>query len=68
MPLRWIALLSNEIKTDLSASTGVHSGADIAKLLLVGASSVQIVSSIYQNGPAHINKMLNDLIEWMKKK
>jgi len=67
MPLRWIALLSNEIKTDLSASTGVHSGADIAKLLLAGASSVQIVSSIYQNGPAHINKMLNDLIEWMKK-
>jgi len=67
MPLRWIALLSDEIKTDISASTGVHSGADIAKLLLVGASSVQVVSSIYQNGPKHIQKMLSDLQEWMKK-
>ena len=66
-PLRWIALLSDEIKTDISASTGVHSGADIIKQLLVGASSVQVVSAIYKNGPAHISKMLEDLQEWMKK-
>ena len=40
--LRWIALMSNEVKCDLAASTGVHSGETAIKLLLAGAAAVLI--------------------------
>jgi len=36
--------------------------------LLAGAKAVQIVSSIYKNGPEYINTMLSFLEKWMEKK
>ena len=67
-PLRWIGMLSDNVKCDLVASTGVHEGEDVLKNILVGAKAVQVVSSIYKNGPSHIKKMLDDLNIMMDKK
>ena len=68
MSLRWIAILSDRVKCDLVASTGVHDGNGVIKQLLAGATAVQIASTLYKNGPEVIGKMLNDLETWMSKK
>lgn len=66
--LRWIALLSGVIDKDLVASTGVHDGAGLIKQLLVGATAVQVVSTLYRNGSGQINVLLQELENWMEQK
>lgn len=66
--LRWVALLSDKIRTPISASTGVHNGEDVVKQLLAGAKTVQVVSSIYKNGSPVIGEMLSSLEKWMEEK
>ena len=68
LPLRWIGMLSDEVKCDLAATTGIHDGHTVLKNLLAGASAVQIVTAIYHNGPEVIGKMLDQIEEWMNKR
>lgn len=63
--LRWIALLADNLKCDLAASTGNHSGADVIKQLLAGATAVQLCSVLYRDGIEVIPKILQELTEWM---
>ncbi|MFO7896621.1 MAG: dihydroorotate dehydrogenase-like protein [Candidatus Cloacimonadales bacterium] len=65
--LRWIGIMNGLLDCDISASTGVHSGADLIKMLLVGADSVQVVSAIYEKSPQFITDALNQLSAWMQK-
>ena len=65
--LRWIALLSDKVKCDLAASTGVHNGEGVIKQILAGATAVQIVSAIYKHGPEHISTILKNIENWMEK-
>jgi len=66
---RWIAMASSQdIKIDISASTGVHSGADAIKYLLAGATSVQVCSILYQKGMPFIKDMNQQIGNWMDKK
>lgn len=66
--LRWVALLSGKIKTPIAASTGVHSGEDVVKQILVGATAVQVVSALYKNGIVYVQEILKGLEAWMKEK
>ena len=66
--LRWVAIMSNTIEIPIAATTGIHSGADVIKQLLAGANSVQIASTIYKNGPQQIQKMLDEMTDWMNRK
>ena len=66
--LRWILFLSKRVKTDMVASTGVHTGADAIKQILSGAKAVQVVSAIYENGEKHITDMLKEIEAWMESK
>lgn len=66
--LRFIALLSDKVDNDFAASTGAHDGKGLIKLLLAGANAVQVVSTLYNNGAAHIGTMLTELEEWMERK
>jgi dihydroorotate dehydrogenase (fumarate) len=63
--LRWIAIMSERVTCNLAASTGIHSGDDVIKMLLAGSSAVQVVSTLYKNGPDQIKKMLTKLETWM---
>ncbi len=66
LPLRWIGLMSPHTKDcDISASTGVHTGYDIVKVLLVGAKAAQVTSALYKSGFDHIGEMLKELKVWM---
>jgi dihydroorotate dehydrogenase (fumarate) len=63
--IRWIALLSENTSCDISATTGIHTAEGIIKLLLAGASTVQLASVLYKNGLDIINKMVKEINDWM---
>jgi dihydroorotate dehydrogenase (fumarate) len=63
--LRWIAIMANRVGCDLAASTGIHSGEAVIKQLLAGANAVQVVSTIYNNGPEKIQNILKDIKKYM---
>lgn len=67
MPLRWIAIMSQKVKCDLAASTGIHDGKAVIKQLLAGAQAVQVVSALYRNGVECIKPMLDEIEGWMTK-
>ncbi|MBN2040190.1 MAG: dihydroorotate dehydrogenase-like protein [Spirochaetes bacterium] len=67
VPLRWISLLSDDVKCDLAASIGIHDGYDAIKTILTGATCVEIASTIYKNGPSYIGKMIDQMEDWMKR-
>ncbi len=66
VPLRWIAILSGNIRCDLSASTGIHTAVEAIKHILAGASTVQLCSTLYRNGISFIGTILDDIESWMK--
>lgn len=63
---RWIATLYGRCGIDLSLIGGVNSPEDVIKGLMAGASTVQIVSFILNNGPAFLTTMIDIVIEWME--
>lgn len=65
LPLRWIALLHGRVKADLALSTGAHSGRDVVKALLAGATVVQTAAALIQNGIPYMSTMILQLEEWM---
>lgn len=66
--LRYAGLLFDNIKADICSSHGIFTGADVVKLLLSGASCVQVVSTVYKNGLTQINNIRRELVEWMDNK
>jgi dihydroorotate dehydrogenase (fumarate) len=66
--LRWIAIMSGKVSCDLAASTGIHNGEDVIKMLLAGANVVQLASTLYKNGPMQMKKMLTKINAWMEDK
>lgn len=65
--LRWIALMSNEVKCDLAASTGVHSGETAIKLLLAGAAACEVCTA-YLRDEGSIKAMCSFISDWMDRK
>jgi dihydroorotate dehydrogenase (fumarate) len=65
--LRWISILSGNMSCDLSASTGVHDHKAFIKMLLAGATTVQIASALYKEGFDAIPEILNGTGLWMRK-
>jgi len=54
LPLRWIAILRPQLGpgVSLAASSGVHSGTDVVKELIVGADVVMMTSALLRHGRA----------------
>lgn len=68
LPLIWTALLSDQLKTDISSSTGIMTSEDAVKMLLTGATSVQIVSTLYKNRIEYLSNIIKGLENWMHSK
>jgi dihydroorotate dehydrogenase (fumarate) len=66
--LRFAGLLYGNIKGDICASRGISDGKDVIKMLLAGASAVQVVSTVYKNKANHITAMIETLESWMDAK
>jgi dihydroorotate dehydrogenase (fumarate) len=68
LPLRWIAILRSQLGDafGLAATSGVHSGTDVAKALLVGADVAMTTSALLQHGPEYVRTMTYSLLTWMQ--
>jgi dihydroorotate dehydrogenase (fumarate) len=66
--LRWVAIMHDHVKCDISATTGIHDGKAMIKMLLAGASNVQVASAFYKNGVDYASEMLEELKTWMQQK
>ncbi len=67
LPLRWIAVLYGKVKASLAATTGIHTGEDVVKMMMVGADVTMIASALLQNGPEHVSTMLRQMQAYMEK-
>ena len=64
--LRWTGILAGkDPRLQISASTGVHSGEAVVKMLLAGATTVQVCSVLYENGTAVLQDMNRFIASWM---
>jgi len=68
LSLRWVGLLSNKLKTDIVASTGIHDAEGVIKQILAGAAAAQVCSVLYENGISFIKVILSEVQEWMNRK
>lgn len=65
--LRWLGIMSGRVSCEMAASTGVHDSDTVVKMLMAGASAVQVVSGIYKNGFGFIKGLSDGLSTWMEK-
>ncbi|MFC1960079.1 dihydroorotate dehydrogenase-like protein [Chloroflexota bacterium] len=68
VPLRWAALLYGRTDLDIAVNTGVHTGRDVIKALLAGASITQVASTLLKNGIPYLSTMILDVQNWMDEK
>ena len=68
LPLRWIAILRPMLRglASLAATSGVETGADVAKAMLVGADVVMTTSAVLRHGPEHVRVIQDQLVAWMR--
>jgi dihydroorotate dehydrogenase (fumarate) len=65
LPLRWIGLLHGRVDVELAASTGICTGSDVVRMLMVGAQVTQVVSALLRHGPGQLEQMRAELLEWL---
>jgi dihydroorotate dehydrogenase (fumarate) len=65
LPLLWVAILHGRIEASLAASTGIHTVEDVVKVLLAGADVAMLASALLQQGPEHLGRLENGLVEWL---
>jgi len=68
LALRFAGLLYGKLNGSVCGNGGILESADMIQLLLAGADSVQVVSTLYKHGIHQIADMLADLEKWMQKK
>ena len=66
LPMRWIAILYGRIKTDFAATSGIHHGEDVIKMMMVGANVTMIVSSLLRHGIPYLKDMEQEIRQWME--
>lgn len=67
LPLRWMAILRPQLegRASLALTTGVSSGVDAVKALMVGADVCMMTSAVLREGPQHFATVERELVEWL---
>jgi len=69
LPLRWIAILRDQLSIDLALTGGVHTADDAIQAILVGATVVCPCSVLYQRHDANpAGEILDGLKGWLARK
>jgi dihydroorotate dehydrogenase (fumarate) len=66
--LRYAGLLFGNLDGSICVNRGIYNAKDVIKMILAGADTVQIVSTIYKNHPSVISDILIELNQWMDDK
>jgi dihydroorotate dehydrogenase (fumarate) len=66
LPVRWIAILRPQLGpgVSLAATSGVQTGTDVIKALMVGADVVMMTSALLRHGPEHVRQVEVELQDW----
>jgi dihydroorotate dehydrogenase (fumarate) len=68
LPLRWTAILRGRVDASIAASSGVHTGEDVVKLVLAGADVTQMASALLKYGPSHLATVLFEMESWFSER
>lgn len=63
--LHWTAILYGRIRPDIAITGGVHSGYDVLKSMMAGASVACVTSALLWHGIGQIQKILKEMTDWM---
>jgi dihydroorotate dehydrogenase (fumarate) len=66
LALRWIAILYGRIQADLAATTGIHNGLDVLKMVLAGADVAMVCSALLERGILHLTVIEQQMRAWMQ--
>lgn len=67
--LRSIGLCHPQLKElDIAVSSGVHTGEDVIKSILVGAKVTQVCTALYLSGVEVIGEMKKEVSAWMERR
>jgi len=64
--LRWLAILSGDVRASLAVTGGVHTVLDVVQSVMAGAHAVQMVSALLQHGPQHLTTLRGELAQWLE--
>ena len=67
LPLRWIAILRPQLGPGiaLAATSGITTGTDVVKALMVGADVAMTTSALLRSGPSRLTALEAELRTWM---
>jgi dihydroorotate dehydrogenase (fumarate) len=68
LPLRWIAILHDQVTASIAATSGVHFTEDVIKALLAGADVTMMAAALLQRGPAYVSQMVRELTAWLQER
>lgn len=63
--LHWTAILYSRIRADIAITGGVHSGYDVLKSMMAGASVACVTSALLWHGIGQIQKIMKEMTDWM---
>ncbi|QDU98877.1 beta/alpha barrel domain-containing protein [Lignipirellula cremea] len=66
LPIRWIAILRDQLAVSLAASSGIHTAAEVIKTLLAGADVAMMTAALLQHGPQYATQVLQELTNWLQ--
>jgi dihydroorotate dehydrogenase (fumarate) len=64
--LRWLAVLSGQVRGSLAVTGGVHNAIDAIKAVMAGAHAVQIVSALLRRGPETLARLRSEMERWLE--
>jgi len=64
--LRWLAILSGNVRATLAVTGGVHTVLDVIQGVMAGAHAVQMVSALLRHGPEYLAVLRRELEQWLE--
>lgn len=68
LPMRWIAMLKGHVNASIAGTTGIHTGKDVVKMVMVGADVTMLCAVLLKHGIAEIKNILAEVEKWMEDK
>lgn len=65
LPMRWVAILHDQIPISMAITSGAHNFEDVLKGLMAGADVVMMTSELLRNGIYRLSEILDDMKAWM---
>jgi dihydroorotate dehydrogenase (fumarate) len=65
LPLRWIAILRDQVQCSLAATSGIHHAEDVVRVLLAGADVAMMTTALLKRGPRQAAHVLEELRAWL---